>query len=71
MPDHIHAVIFLHEKTGGASPSPTFYDAQVGMALKLSDYLSRAKPSKTSISRVDNLIPNDGVLKNAVKIKGK
>ena len=21
MPDHIHAVIFLHEKTGGASPS--------------------------------------------------
>ena len=23
MPDHIHAIIFLHEKTGGASPSPT------------------------------------------------
>ena len=23
MPDHIHAVIFLHEKAGGASPSPT------------------------------------------------
>ena len=23
MPDHIHVVIFLHEKAGGASPSPT------------------------------------------------
>ncbi|MBQ3000043.1 MAG: transposase [Clostridia bacterium] len=23
MPDHIHALIFLHEKAGGASPSPT------------------------------------------------
>ena len=23
MPDHIHAVIFLHEKAGGASPTPT------------------------------------------------
>ena len=23
MPDHIHAVIFLYEKAGGASPSPT------------------------------------------------
>jgi hypothetical protein len=22
-PDHIHAVIFLHERAGGASPSPT------------------------------------------------
>ena len=26
MPDHIHAVIFLHEKAGGASPSPTLDD---------------------------------------------
>ena len=26
MPDHIHTVIFLHEKTGGASPSPTLDD---------------------------------------------
>ena len=26
MPDHIHAVIFLHEKAGGASPSPTLND---------------------------------------------
>ena len=26
MPDHIHAVIFLHEKLGGASPSPTLDD---------------------------------------------
>ena len=25
MPDHIHALIFLHEKTGGASPSPTCF----------------------------------------------
>ena len=26
MPNHIHAIIFLHEKTGGASPSPTLND---------------------------------------------
>ena len=26
MPDHIHAVIFLHGKVGGASPSPTLDD---------------------------------------------
>ena len=25
MPDHIHVVIFLHEKAGGASPSPTVW----------------------------------------------
>ena len=23
MPDHIHAILFLHERAGGASPSPT------------------------------------------------
>ena len=26
MPDHIHAIIFLNEQTGGASPSPTLND---------------------------------------------
>ena len=26
MPDHIHAVVFLHKKAGGASPSPTLDD---------------------------------------------
>ena len=26
MPDHVHAIIFLHENTGGASPSPTLDD---------------------------------------------
>ena len=26
MPDHIHAIIFLHGNTGGASPSPTLDD---------------------------------------------
>ena len=26
MPDHIHAIIFLHTITGGASPSPTLND---------------------------------------------
>ena len=26
MPDHIHAIILLHEKAGGASPSPTMDD---------------------------------------------
>ena len=26
MPDHIHAIVFLHGKAGGASPSPTLND---------------------------------------------
>ena len=26
MPDHIHVLIYLHKKTGGASPSPTLDD---------------------------------------------
>lgn len=26
MPDHIHAIIFLHRNAGGASPSPTLND---------------------------------------------
>ena len=26
MPDHIHFILFLHQKTGGASPSPTLHD---------------------------------------------
>ena len=26
MPDHIHAIMFLHEQAGGASPSPTLDD---------------------------------------------
>lgn len=26
MPDHIHAIIFLHKQAGGASPSPTLSD---------------------------------------------
>ena len=32
MPDHIHVIIFLYEKAGGASPSPTLND--VVCALK-------------------------------------
>ena len=32
MPDHIHAIIFLHRNAGGASPSPTLND--VVCALK-------------------------------------
>ena len=26
MPDHIHAVLFIQKKAGGASPSPTLHD---------------------------------------------
>ena len=39
MPDHIHAVIFLHGKAGGASPSPTdiVLSADVGSDLTISD----------------------------------
>lgn len=32
MPDHIHALIFLHGRAGGASPSPTLHE--VVCALK-------------------------------------
>ncbi len=41
MPDHIHALIFLHKKAGGASPSPTALLvaswAAVGFAFTISD----------------------------------
>ena len=36
MPDHIHAVIFLHEKAGGASPSPTADLLVLSVAVRFS-----------------------------------
>lgn len=63
-----NAHVFNVENIGG---KVSIFDGQSGQSYKLSDYLSRAKPSSTMISRVDNLKPNANVLKDAVKKKGK
>ena len=49
----------------------SIFDGQDGKQYKLSDYLKNAKPSKTEISRVDNLQFNPNVIKYAVKQRGK
>ena len=49
----------------------SIFDGQDGKQYKLSDYLKNAKPSKTEISRVDNLQFNENVIKYAVKQRGK
>ena len=48
----------------------SIFEAQSGKERSLSEYLSIAKPSKTLISRVDNLNINEGVMQYAVKKKG-
>ena len=48
MPDHIHAVIFLHEKEGGASPSPTVDD----VACAFKSLTSRSCKQKYGIERI-------------------
>ena len=48
MPDHIHAVIFLHGKAGGASPSPTLDD--VICALK--SFTSRSCKQKYGMEKM-------------------
>ena len=63
-----NAHVFNIENHGG---KVTIFDAQDGKRYKLSDYLSKSKPSLTEISRVDNLQPNDNVLKYAVKQRRK
>ena len=62
------AHVFNIENHGG---KVTIFDAQDGKRYKLSDYLSISRPSLTEISRVDNLQPNNNVLKYAVKQGGK
>ena len=41
MPDHIHAIIFLHKKTGGASPSPTLDDVVCAFKSLTSRYCKK------------------------------
>lgn len=62
------AHVFNVENTGG---KVSIFDGQTGKKHSLSEYLSIAKPSKTMISRVDNLDVNEGVIKYAVKPKGR
>ncbi len=62
------AHVFNIENKGG---KVSIFDGQTGKSLKLSDYLSHAKPSSTMVSRVDNLKPNEKILQHAVKKKGK
>ena len=46
------AHVFNIEQSGGKTVA---YDAQSGKSIKLMDYLQYSKPTKTEISRVDNL----------------
>ena len=62
------AHVFNVENTGG---KVSIFDGQTGKKHSLSEYLSIAKPSKTMISRVDNLDVNEGVMKHAVQPKGR
>lgn len=62
------AHVFNIENNGG---NVSIFEAQSGRKLSLSTYLSQAKPSMTSISRVDHLKPNMGVMQHAVKKRGK
>lgn len=77
--DGSRAIAYVAWKNGGAhvfnienqGGKVSIFDAQDGKRYKLSDYLSRTKPSQTELSRVDNLQPNTSVIKHAVKVKGK
>ena len=44
MPDHIHAVIFIHKNAGGASPSPTaILDAEAKKSRLVNAITANAK----------------------------
>lgn len=65
---HGNAHVFNIENRGG---KVSIFEAQSGKTYSLNAYLSISKPSKTMISRVDNLKPNEGVMQYAVKTKGR
>lgn len=44
-----------------------YWDAQVGKKVDIQDYLSRAMPTKTEISRIDNLEFRSGVEKDLMR----
>lgn len=77
--DGARAIVYVAWKQGGAhvfnienhKGKVAAFDAQKGIELKLNDSISKAKPSATMISRVDNLKPNNKVMHYAVKKKGR
>lgn len=58
--------VFNVENDGGKI---RYIDAQSGIERNISKTLSAAKPTKTLISRIDNLTPNPALLKKAIERK--
>ena len=77
--DGARAIVYVQWKDGGThvfnienvNGVTVAYDAQSGSKANLKSFINKSMPSKTMISRVDNLSPNEAVLKNAVNKKGK
>ena len=73
------AIIYVAWKNGGAhvfnveniGGKVSIFDGQTGKRHALKEYINEAKPTKTMISRVDNLDANDNILQHAVKKKGR
>ena len=69
MPDHIHAIIFLHKQAGGASPSPTLSDV-VCTFKSLSSRICKQKYGIENLfqrSFSDHVIRNNDDYKEHVK----
>ena len=67
MPDHIHAVIFLHGKAGGASPSPTLDD--VICAFK--SLISRDCKRKYGIEKIFQRSSADHIIRKPADFRGR
>ena len=65
------SVIYVEWKDGGAhvfnavrrNNKTKFIDSQIGKEIDINKILSRIKPSKTQISRIDNLSPTSLIIK--------
>ena len=65
------SVIYVEWKNGGAhvfnairkNNETRFVDSQIGKEVDINKVLSRIKPSKTQISRIDNLSPTSLIIK--------
>jgi len=60
MPDHIHVVIFLHAKAGGASPSPTLDD----VICTLKSLTSRACKQQYGVEKIFQRSSADHVIRD-------
>lgn len=76
--DGSRAIVYVAWKDGGAhvfnvnreKGNTIAFDAQTGKRVDLGRYLSDAKPTKTMLSRVDNLTKPNNILTNAIKKRG-